>query len=157
MRKRHIQAAWMLSQFPSPPPPLLATFISCPYIVRSQAAKLKLCRSGHNKFGYVANYSRETLEWINLTAAPPATSAGSGDLVCATVLTQLVASLGSLWLCATPTRQQRALSGRHCMRLCSSISYKSHAFAPWRPCPLTPPTTMWTLMHAMCFCVSVCF
>lgn len=42
----------------------------------SQSAKLRLChnRWGHNKFGYVANYSRETLEWINLTAAPPAST-----------------------------------------------------------------------------------
>lgn len=34
-------------------------------------------------------------------------SAGSGDLVCATVLTQLVAWQIDLWLWATPTRQQR--------------------------------------------------
>lgn len=67
-----------------------------------------------------------------------------GDLVCATVLNSLLNVLPPpLRALATP------MSGRHCMRLCSSISYKSHDFAPsaWTATPAE---------HAMCLCLCVC-
>lgn len=99
----------------------------------------------HNKFGYGSNYSRETLEWINLTAVPEAeaTTASmepSSLWPCAELYSaQLDTKFGLrkiFIVYATPTHQH-STSAWHCMRLCSSISYKSHAFAHVQD-PLSP-------------------